>query len=451
MLTLAVRTACCASLCLGSLAYAAEPAPGIVGKNDWLYYRYELTDSKDNDATMASIDLIARLNRILARNNVTMAVVMVPIKMRIHPENLPADIKINDYMANSYDRMADAFRAAKVNFIDLNTPFLKSQQRNGETPLFLRQDTHWGAAGSLFAAESVRAGVDANPTLKNLLTSIPEEKFTLVMGKRKSANKVGDLVDQLPKGSPAFTPEQIISFSVNRPPQSKDSLLSDDAAPAITLMGSSYSHNATGFSEALRYTLQRDLLDISVGADRGSWLGMESYLRDAAFQTQKPKLLIWEMPERDMKALPNSPFRDARYISDNTEWLLRAAAWAQEKCSPSPVKTKINPTGFTDGAASKEGDFIEIEFDQPLAKLDYLSVDITSNGSKQLVLEAGSGTPRKFTSPIADDNMPHIFKMPLPATGGAAGFTKLKLYPGKSKQFSIKQLQVCRHSDDFLS
>ena len=50
---------------------------------------------------------------------------------------------------------------------------------------------------------------------------------------------------------------------------------------------------------------------------------MESYLRDDAFQNKPPKLLIWEMPERDMHAPPDYKYREARYVSSNADWLKR--------------------------------------------------------------------------------------------------------------------------------
>jgi alginate O-acetyltransferase complex protein AlgJ len=431
-------------------AFAADPAPGIIGKNEWLFYRYEISEPKDSANSAASIDLIARLNQVLARNNVTLAVVMVPLKMRIYSEHLPAEPKLTDYMAGNYERLNKALRAAQVHTIDLNSAFLQSPLRTAENPLFMRLDTHWAPAGALLAAETIRAGIDADPALKAPFASVPEEKFSLAWSKKKIVSKGRDLVAQLPPGSPAFGPEQLLPFSVARNQAAKEGLLGEEAAPGIVVVGSSYSDNWTGFTEALRFTLQRDLLDISVGAERGSWYGIESYLRDAAYQTQKPKLLIWEMPERDMKALPNYQYRDQRYISDNTEWLLRAASWAEgSNCQASPVKAKLAASAFDKGAPSKDGDAIEIEFDQPLDKLDYLSAQLVSNGSKQLTLEASGASVRKFSYPIADDNAAHLFKLPLTPANGP-GFTKVKLLPGKSRGFSIKDVRVCRLPESLL-
>jgi hypothetical protein len=50
---------------------------------------------------------------------------------------------------------------------------------------------------------------------------------------------------------------------------------------------------------------------------------MENYLRDSAFKTAPPKLILWELPERELRSPPNYKFRDARYISGNDEWYAR--------------------------------------------------------------------------------------------------------------------------------
>ena len=86
-------------------AYAAAQTQGIAGKDDWLFYTVEFTDANDEPAANASIDLIRRFNKVLARNGVTMAFTMVPLKARIYAEHLPDDRKLTPYMALNYDRM----------------------------------------------------------------------------------------------------------------------------------------------------------------------------------------------------------------------------------------------------------------------------------------------------------------------------------------------------------
>lgn len=455
-------------LCAGSLglpmvqAQEQEPAAGIVGKNEWLFYRYELSDAPDAAMTEVSLGLIQRFNKVLAANGVNMVVAMVPLKMRVYAEHLPDNMKINDYMRGNYTRMSQALQAAQVNVIDLNTAFLNSPKRNSDTPLFFRLDTHWTQAGAMLAAETIKAGIDTHPTLKAALEATPEETFKLNVGTRKRPSKGRDLVEQLPPNALTFAPEQIAPVSVIRARPPKEDLLGNRAPLGITLVGSSYSRDWTGFSDALRYVLQRDILAIGVGADQGSWVGMESYLRDDAFQTKAPRMLIWEMPERDMRAPPDYRFRDARYLSNNTEWLLRVSAWVQTSCRASAVIATVLPVGLAaSGVNAKVGnvsigptsdkEFIEIGFDKPIGQLDYLAARVVTAGSKSMILE-GSGpgvSTRRFTINVAGDDGAHAFKTPLPSNG--SGFTKVRIYPGKNASFSLQGLQVCRQPSDILN
>lgn len=442
-------------------AQAADSPAGIVGKNQWLFYRYELSDTSDAQATDHTLDLIRRFNRVLASNGITLAVAMVPLKMRLYAQYLPDDVKVTSYMEGNYERMSKTLRAAGVNVLDLNTAFMNSPKRNSNEPLFYRLDTHWSQTGAMVAAEAIKAGVAASPALRKTLAATPVAQYNLINGTDKISSEARDLVGQLPPNAPVFAVEKVIPFSVRRAHPAPDGLFGERSSVAVSLLGSSYSRDWTGFADALRYTLQRDMLSIGVPADQGAWVGMESYLRDDAFQTKPPKLLIWEMPERDMRAPPDFQYREARYISDNTEWLLRASAWAQTRCKPSTVRATLASTGLAASARhgpagdlttgpTQEGDFVEFVFDHPLDRLDYLAVNTTLSGSKSLVLE-GSGpgaTTRRFTLNVAGDGTPRTVKMPLPSSG--SGFTRLRLLPGKNTGFVLQNLQVCRQPDDLL-
>ena len=441
-------------------SYGAE-SPGIVGKNDWLFYRYELSDAADAAQTAESIGLIGRLNKVLAANGISMAVTMVPLKMRIYAEHLPDSIKLNDYVAGNYENMRKSLEAAGVTVVDLNAPFLSSAKRNSDTPLFFRLDTHWTLTGAMLAAETIKAGINANTALKKALDATPEEVFSMSVSKRQRPSKGRDLIDQLPPNSGTFAPEQFTPVSIMRAQAPKEDLLGNRASIGIALVGSSYSRDWTGFVDGLRYVLQRDVLSVAVGADQGSWVGLESYLRDDAFQVKAPKMLIWEMPERDMRAPPDYQFRDARYVSNNTEWLLRASAWVQSSCKPSTVTAKVTSVGLGAQAAHVQGndvttgptndnEFIELAFDKPIEKLDYLMASVTTAGSKTMVLE-GSGpgvTTRRFTLSVAGDDVAHALKTPLPSN--ASGFTKVRIYPGKTQSFALQRLQICRQPEDLL-
>eukprot|EP00825_Cyclidium_porcatum_P010386 TRINITY_DN15309_c0_g1_i1.p1 TRINITY_DN15309_c0_g1~~TRINITY_DN15309_c0_g1_i1.p1 ORF type:complete len:157 (-),score=24.63 TRINITY_DN15309_c0_g1_i1:88-558(-) len=59
---------------------------------------------------------------------------------------------------------------------------------------------------------------------------------------------------------------------------------------------------------------------------QGPWVGMDAYLRDDAFKSNPPKVIIWEIPERELRSPPNYKYRDTRYIIDNNEWVSKIEA-----------------------------------------------------------------------------------------------------------------------------
>ena len=56
-----------------------------------------------------------------------------------------------------------------------------------------------------------------------------------------------------------------------------------------------------------------------------------------------------------MRAPPDYKYRDARYIVNNTEWLLRVSALTQRNCKPSSVAAKFAAAGLAANPANLKG------------------------------------------------------------------------------------------------
>lgn len=307
----------------GMTAVHAEGYLPVIGKNSWLFTPYEFAHPEDAPDTEATLQLLQKANKLFERSGIALALVIVPSKIRIYSDQLPDNKKLDAYTADKYENVAKALRAGGVNVVNLNQPFLTSPQRTSDTPLFLHLDTHWSPTGALLAAETVKAEIDRTPALKAALAATPEEKYTLTWTKQKVNQRARDLVKLMPADAPSFPPEQTLQFKAIRAKESQAGLLSAGDNVGITVIGSSYTNKNTGYPDGLRFALQRDLLDISIPVDQGPWVGMEAYLKDEAFKTKKPKLIIWEIPEREMRSPPDYKYRDARYVIDNNAWLSR--------------------------------------------------------------------------------------------------------------------------------
>lgn len=315
---------------------ATDRGSVIIGKNDWLFTPYEFASPSDAQETMVSLELLQKVNKLFEGNGIALVLVLVPSKIRIHSDQLPDNKALDSYTAGKYESMFNTLRAGGVRVVNLNQAFLNSPHRDSDTPLFFRLDTHWAPTGSLLAVETVKAEIENNPILKSAVAATPEVKYSLSWTKKKINHRARDLVDLLPTGAPSFPLEQLHRFAAIRGQATQAGLVGTGDDVGIVAIGSSYSDKSTGYPDGLRYNLQRDILDISIPVNQGPWVGMEGYLRDDSFKTNRPKLIIWEIPEREMRSPPNYRSREARYIIDNNEWFSRVSALVQQK----PVRGK---------------------------------------------------------------------------------------------------------------
>lgn len=314
-----------ASTFLVPVVRAEDSSYVVIGQDDWLFTKYEFATPADAQDTSATVELLEKANKLFKQADITLALVIVPSKVRIYSDKLPANKPLDPYTNGKYENIYKTLIENGVNVVNLNQAFLTSPKRNTDTPLFLHQDTHWASTGALLAAETIKAEIDRNPDLNKAWQSVPEEKYTLTWDTKKVLSRARDLVRLLPAGAPAFAPERTMLFKVAKESKKQTGLLTGDVKVGITVIGSSYTNKNTGYPDGLRFTLQRNLLDISLPVDQGPWFGMESYLKDDAFKTNKPKLIIWEIPEREFRSPPNYKSRDARYIIDNNVWIARIA------------------------------------------------------------------------------------------------------------------------------
>lgn len=323
---LMLGAAAVAALFSTGLATAQESSV-VIGKNkDWLFTRYEYAVQSDANDTTTSINLLTNISKAFEARGIGLVIAIVPSKIRIHQDQLPTDKPIDAYSDGKYDQIVSRLEAGGVQVANLNKAFLASPHRNSDTPIFLRLDTHWSHTGAMLAAETIKAKIESTPKLKAAWDATTPVKFDMQWSEKKSNQRARDLVRLLPPESANFPPEQAMTFKVQRAQEGQASLTGDGENVGVLVMGSSYTNKNTGYPNGLRYVLQRELLDISLPVDYGPWYGMEQYLKDEAFKTRPPKLVIWEIPEREFRSPPSEKFRDARYQSDNTAWLNRVVA-----------------------------------------------------------------------------------------------------------------------------
>jgi len=134
--------------------------------------------------------------------------------------------------------------------------------------------------------------------------------------------------------------------------------------------------------------------------------------------------------------------------------LLQVAALVQGVCLPTNISAKLElgslyqGQGQIAGTVTKESDFVDIGLDGPADNRSYLSARLTTNGSKQVGIEAmeTGGSMRKFSVDVAGDELDHIFKIPLGLS--SRGVNRIRLYPGNTNSFALSEVKVCRYPEE---
>ncbi|KAF1027460.1 MAG: putative alginate O-acetylase AlgJ [Pseudomonas sp.] len=261
----------------------------------WLFLADELTinrHAQDNARTKAQA--VIDIQKQLAQKGIELQVAVVPDKTRIAAAERcglyrPAvlDGRIVQWTAQ--------LQGAGVQVLDLTGTL----QPLGPQA-FLRTDTHWSETGSQAGAQAlaqriVQRGIQATPVQAFDITQAP------------LANRPGDLVrlaglDWLPQHLQPVG-EQVAASSAheNGPAASSDpnDLFGDAGLPNVALIGTSFSRNSN-FVGFLQTALKAPIGNFS--KDGGEFSGAaKAYFDSQAFKQTPPKLLIWEIPERDLQ------------------------------------------------------------------------------------------------------------------------------------------------------
>nr|WP_256350419.1 cell division protein FtsQ [Pseudomonas gingeri] len=262
----------------------------------WLFLSDELRVNR-NAATnaQAKAQAVLDLRQALSKRGIELLVAVVPDKSRIAAAQL-CSLRRPIAFQPRIAAWLTGLQGAGVAAVDLTSGL----QALGEGA-FLRTDTHWSEAGAKAAAGRIAEAVGA---LKFTVT--PHKTYEL--STQPAAVRPGDLVrlagiDWLPLAlqpkAESVAATQVKEKADAAAGENLDDLFGDDNLPNTALIGTSFSRNSNfvGFLEA------------AVGApvgnfakDGGEFSGAaKAYFDSPAFKQTPPKLLIWEIPERDLQ------------------------------------------------------------------------------------------------------------------------------------------------------
>lgn len=264
----------------------------------WLFLTDELRinrHAQSNAQTKAGV--VREIQQRLAKRGITLLVAVVPDKSRIASSQL-CDLRRPLQLQQRAVEWVDGLNKAGVAAIDL-APTLQPLGADA----YLRTDTHWSETGSAAAAKAVAQHVQAMG-----ISATPRKDFDVKV--QDPARRPGDLVrlaglEWLPvtwQPQPETVAATQISEKAAQAQSGSDNLddlFGDDNLPNVALIGTSFSRNSN-FAGFLQQALGAPIGNFA--KDGGEFSGgANGYFDNPAFKQTPPKLVIWEIPERDLQ------------------------------------------------------------------------------------------------------------------------------------------------------
>ena len=269
--------------------------PGCAG---WLFLTDEMRINRHARANAERKAAVVRdVQQRLAKRGITLLVAVVPDKSRIASAQL-CDLTRPAQLQDRAVVWVDGLNKAGVATLDLA---LSLQPLGADA--YLRTDTHWSETGAAAAAKAVATRVN---TLG--ISATPQKAFEARV--QDPARRPGDLVrlaglEWLPV-SWQPTAESVAATLISEQASEAqdggdnlDDLFGDDNLPNVALIGTSFSRNSN-FAGFLQQALGAPIGNF--GKDGGEFSGgANGYFSNPAFKQTPPKLIVWEIPERDLQ------------------------------------------------------------------------------------------------------------------------------------------------------
>lgn len=261
------------------------------GRDQWLFLTDELRYDADGPANLqARADMLGVAAQRLNEQGVKLVIALVPDKARIYETKLSS----GQYPAYNQSRYQDALvalRQRKVITVDLLQSLTQAALKS---EVFYRTDTHWNQIGAEVAARTVASQV------QQLGVALDTTTFKTTT-EAASVERVGDLVrlmglQDMPNALRPMPDQEAAASTSQTSPESAGGGLFGDAVVPVVMTGTSYSMRGN-FHGYMQQALSSKVLNTA--KDGGGFLqAVTAYLTDEAFRSSKPKVLIWEVPER---------------------------------------------------------------------------------------------------------------------------------------------------------
>lgn len=298
-----------ALLCLSGTVQAASAV--ISGQDGWLFPAWESLNKVDNVGTTRSVALVKEVSQQMARRNIALVVLVVPMKAPFYAKRLPSDQPLSPAVAQRYDRLQAELGKAGVTSLDIK-PILQ-QTEHGKQTAFYRADYHWTA----WSAENT---ADATATLITRRYRLEGEPGGgAVLGEWFDKRAFGDLAANF---LPAIKRKAIgRDIYTVRHQVEEDDLLIDDAPAPVQVIGNSFVQPYLGFTQKLSNVLDRPVTLTWNPGDVGPWATLLQYLESPDFTQHKPQVIVWQFNEGQFHLGPDAAANwSAKGVTSLSQW-----------------------------------------------------------------------------------------------------------------------------------
>jgi alginate O-acetyltransferase complex protein AlgJ len=280
-----------------SLANTAAHAASavITGQGGWLFPAWESLSKVDNAGIARNITLLKEMRQQLAREQINLVVLVVPMKAPLYAQRLPADTPLSPAVAQRYDRLQADLNKAGLTTLDIKPILSRTEQ--GKQTAFYRADYHWTAWSAENTADAVAGLIGHRYALQG------EAGGGAVLGEWFDKRAFGDLAANF---LPAVKRKAIGRDIYTVRHQAEQDLLIDDAPAPVQVIGNSFVQPYLGFPQKLSNALDRPVSLTWNPGDIGPWATLLQYLESPDFVQHKPQVIVWQFNEGQFHQGPDA-------------------------------------------------------------------------------------------------------------------------------------------------
>lgn len=256
----------------------------IEGNEGWIF-RTKTDFEDDFKINSALKKRFARLHKAFNDQGMDLVIALLPTRGMMHHDKI-------DYPDYDLNKAVSSYNEVVKTLRDLEISVAAVDNFKGGQDFFYKRDHHWNAAGAKLLAEKVATEIKKLPAYAD----IPKISYkTDVENTLEHEGTFSDFANEVCGLS--IPAEEVPAYKTYEAASGED-LFNDKARPDIILIGTSNSTQEAShanFDGFLKEYIGADVENNSISGG-GVDTGMLDWLSNPEYKSNKPKIVIWEIP-----------------------------------------------------------------------------------------------------------------------------------------------------------